>query len=116
MVLALFTFIAKGAVNIAFGVVMLAALLDLALNRSFRELAENRYFQALFLPLIAGLALSIFSDAGLSGPGFFFSRYRFFFLCLPFFLFILEKKHILYLFSCLSLSGVFSAAYGFVMA
>ena len=116
MVLALFTFIAKGAVNIAFGVVMLAALLDLALNRSFRELAENRYFQALFLPLIAGLALSIFSDAGLSGPGFFFSRYRFFFLCLPFFLFIREKKHILYLFSCLSLSGVFSAAYGFVMA
>jgi len=116
MVLALFTFIAKGAVNIAFGALMLAAVLDLALNRSHRELAQNRYFLAFFLPLALGLGLSLFSDAGLEGPGFFFIRYRFLFLCLPFFLFIRERRHILLLFTCLGLSGVFSAGYGFVMA
>lgn len=116
MVLALFAFIAKGAVNIAFAAVMLMAVLDLTLNGSFRDLSRNRYFLAFFLPLVLGLALSLFSDAGLKGPGFIFIRYRFFFLSLPFFLFIREKKHILFLFTCLSLSGVASASYGFVMA
>lgn len=108
-------FIAKGAVNISSGILLFISILVIIFNReNYKELLKNRYFLALALPLMLGFFLSFFSDSGLKGPGFFLVRYRFLFLCLPFFVFISKKEHFYILFFCLTLSGVSVATYGFL--
>lgn len=109
-------FISKAAVNIFSGAALFFSLLDILVNGTYKELVKNRLFLALILPLLLGLALSLFSDAGLDGPAFFLSRYRFFFMVLPFMAFIREKKHLYSLFVVLSLSGCLAVVYGFVQA
>ena len=116
MIFALSAFMSKAAVNITSGAVLFLALLDIFLNGTYRDLVRNRFFLAFFLPLLLGFFLSLFSDSGLHGSGFFFSRYRFFFMFIPFLVFIREKKHILFLFTALSISGCLSVVYGFVQA
>lgn len=110
-------FIAKGAVNISSGILLFISILAIIFDReNNKELLKNRYFLALALPLMIGFFLSFFSDSGLKGPGFFFVRYRFLFLCLPFFVFIRKRESFYILFFCLTISGVAAASYGFISA
>lgn len=116
MLFAFSAFISKAAVNIFSGAALFFSLLDIWVNGTYKELLKNRLFLAFILPLLLGLALSLFSDAGLDGPAFFLSRYRFFFMVLPFMAFVREKKHLYTLFFVLSLSGCLAVVYGFVQA
>jgi len=114
MLLALSAFISKAAVNISSGLIFFVAFLDIAVNGTYKQLVKNRFFLAFLLPLLVGMVLSLFSDAGISGLIFFLSRYRFFFIFIPFMTFIKEKKHLYLLFFMLNISGCLAVVYGFV--
>lgn len=116
MVFAFTVFVSKAAVNISSGVVLLFALIDMVLNGTYREMGKNRFFWAFLIPLAIGLTLSLFSDAGLKGPGFFLERFRFFFVFIPFLIFIRNKNHLLCLYLVLCASGCSAALYGFFNA
>lgn len=116
MLFAFSAFISKAAVNIFSGAALFLSLVDILVNGTHKELVKNRLFLAFLLPLLLGLVLSLFSDAGLDGVPFFLSRYRFFFMILPFMTFIREKKHLYILFFILSLSACLAVSYGFVHA
>jgi len=99
-------FLAKPAINIAYGLLILSALIFLFKFDIKKIWMGHRFMGILCIPIGIGFILSFFSMDGIDGSIGFFSRYRFLFLFLPFVIFVDTPKALLKIFIALN-AGAF---------
>jgi O-antigen ligase len=113
MVLAISTCVSKSMIDITCALLLLLSLIYMIIYKEYGCVTRNRHMIVLLIPLAIGLFFGLFSLAGpFKGAAGFLERYRFFFMILPFTLFVRSEKNIHILFALLNLSAVVSLAYG----
>ncbi|MFH1156484.1 MAG: O-antigen ligase family protein [Pseudomonadota bacterium] len=104
-------FVAKAPINISSGLLLLTTLIFLYRCPGSREIFRYYYVRVCLFPLILGLVLSFFSLEGPLAFIGFLHRYRFFFLVVPFALFITEYRHLEKLFRLMNVAACLDVVY-----
>lgn len=113
MVLTLFIFRSKSAIDISHGLLLVFSIIYMIRHADREWLAQNRYLLVLLLPLAIGFCISFFSMSGpVKGAAAFLERYRFFLMIIPFTLFIRSERTINILFVLMNLSASVAVIYG----
>lgn len=109
--LAFSIFIAKPAINICYGLLMLLFILKMVQTPDKKEGFKKFYVIILILPVIFGFILSFFSLSGIQGAFDFLVNYRFLFLVLPFTLFIKKSKDLSIILYAMNIGVLFDLIY-----
>lgn len=111
VLLCLFIFISKSAIDIALVIILLISFADIYLyNRDI--VRNNRYLIYFLVPVAAGLILNVLSAAGIGGSFKFLERFRFLLTILPLAVFVTHRKQFKLLYMATLVSAVISLVYG----